>query len=379
MPHHLFLHAPTHTCHPDNPPPAGVKLHRQAAELLGSCGLQHAAALRATLAGRGGAACTFAAGGLLLLLASPLCFAIDASCQELYELRGLPAPFIALVTQTSSNSSLALRPSAGVVAAALAGGGLHAGLLALLCLLWLAGLPAALPYAALAALLRWQLRATALMWHAMRGKRSLPLLRNRLLRALRGGGGDSGGQASLVAAGRTPLVVAPAAGAAGLKQLSGSMLLFMPLLLLLPTTAWFYGFALALHAAFSLPRCALRLAAQLAREATRAAPEQPQPPPEASSATGAAGDAPAAAAAAELCRYQLLQPRISTKHLSEDVAAAAACTTFLLAAPRRRSAWQAAAQTAAGAWAGCQSASPWRLAAAVLLGQPLWLGWPPWL
>lgn len=266
--------------------------------------------------------------------------------------------------------ALSVPRRAGVESAALVGGGLHAGLLAMLCLLWVAGLPAALPYAALAALLRWQLRATALMWHAMRGKRQLPLLRLRLLRALRGsrGGGCS------PPAGRVAAVAAPAAGAAGLKQLSGSMLLFMPLLLLLPTTAWFYGLALALHAAFSLPRCALLLAAQLAQQAAR------EQPPGSCSLSGAAGDAPAAATAqaGELCRYELLQPCFRAASLSQAAAEAAERTTFLLASARRRSWLQAAAEAASSAWAAWQRGSPWWLAAAVLSGQPVGLEWPPW-
>ena len=145
--------------------------------------------------------------------------------------------------------------------------------------LWVASLPAALPYALLAALFRWQLGCTALMWRVMRGIQPLPPFRRRLLCLLRdrfssssstsGCNSSSGG----CEASTYPGVDGGGSGSS-LKQLSGSMLLFMPLLLLLPTTGWFYCAALLLHAACSLPRGAAGLAAHMLLLAAATPPEE---------------------------------------------------------------------------------------------------------
>ncbi|KAI3436310.1 hypothetical protein D9Q98_002363 [Chlorella vulgaris] len=192
--------------------PAGVKLHRHTAELLSLCGLQYASAVQRLLSG-----------------------------------------WAPLLTNCAT----------GLWAAACVGGGPRQGLLAVECLLWGAGLLVAVPYAALAALYRGQLHATALMWRSMRGKQRLPLLRLKLHGMLRGAGSSSipGGLASHGS--HQHRTAGPDAGITGLKQLSGSMLLFMPLLLLLPTTAWFYVAALALHTACSLLRAAVHFTLQL--------------------------------------------------------------------------------------------------------------------
>ncbi|PSC67419.1 phosphatidylinositol N-acetylglucosaminyltransferase subunit Q-like [Micractinium conductrix] len=199
--------------------PAGIKLHRQLAELLGLALLQYLTALRAVLAG---------------------------------------------------HASLLMGGGSALVATALLAGGLQRGLAALQALLWVLGLPAAAPYVALAAALRWQLRSTVLMWRVMRGKQQLPPLRKRLALVLQRGSSGSGGP--VAAGGGAPgpraagLCSFPRSPGSGLKQLSGSMLLFMPLLLLLPTTAWFYSLTLALHAAAAAPRAAAQLATALAEQ-----------------------------------------------------------------------------------------------------------------
>ncbi|PRW59859.1 Phosphatidylinositol N-acetylglucosaminyltransferase subunit Q [Chlorella sorokiniana] len=205
--------------------PAGVKLHRQLCELLSVAGLQYVAGVRWLLAGR--------------------------------------APLLGTGVT-------------GVLAAALISGGPLRGLVALRGLLWVLALPVSLAYAATAAAFRWQLRSTAVMWRVMRGRQRMPLIRQQAWAAARrwlrhsSSGAGGGGQAEEPSSPRSTFR-RYSAGGTGLKQLSGSMLLFMPLLLLLPTTACFYALALALHAACALPRTALLLAEQLLRHNPAAA------------------------------------------------------------------------------------------------------------
>ena len=115
---------------------------------------------------------------------------------------------------------------AGLLAAALAGGGLQLGLQGLQGLLWAAGLPASLPYAAMAAAYRWQLQCTAVMWRVMRGRQQLPRLRQHMLQLLLWwrkpqSSGTGAADASAASSGS-------GSGGGSLRQLCGSMLLFMP-------------------------------------------------------------------------------------------------------------------------------------------------------
>lgn len=289
-----------------------------------------------------------------------------------------------------------MHPCAGALAAALLCGGLQPGLLVLEWLLWDAGLPIALPYAAMAALLRWQLRCTALMWRVMRGKQRMTPLRHRLAAlwlAARGCSGTAAGSGppSCGAAGAgDALFVAPRAAAAemasfahspgsGLKQLCGSMLLFMPLLLLLPTTAWFYGLALALHVTASAPRAATRLARQLARQDPLGAALSQllgKRPSVALSGNGTGyGDS---LGGAQYARYTVLEVRFAGAAAAPPswMQQAVAATAHLEARPRQCSPWQAALRAAGGAWHECDFASVAPALGAVLCGKPLFLA-PP--
>lgn len=285
---------------------------------------------------------------------------------------------------------------AGALAAALLCGGLQPGLLALEWLLWAAGLPLALPYAAMAAALRWQLRCTALMWRVMRGKQRLPPLRHRLAAlacAWRGSGGAAGRGAAGSGEALFPTPQAAAAEMAafahspgsGLKQLSGSMLLFMPLLLLLPTTAWFYGFALALHAAASAPRAAVRLARQLAAEDPLGAAiaqllQQPVGDVPHSSGSSNGRSASGERHGAVSGHYAVLHVRWADEAARRApwVRQAAAAATYLRAEAWRRSPWRAALLAVHSAWRTCGFASeaPAALLAAALCGRPLFLALP---
>ncbi|KAL4424321.1 hypothetical protein ABPG75_001622 [Micractinium tetrahymenae] len=344
--------------------PAGVKLHRHLSELLAFAGLQYTAGVLRLLAGRG----QLVAGGVL--------------------------------------------------AAALLCGGLQPGLLALEWLLWVAGLPLAAPYAAMAAVLRWQLRCTALMWRVMRGKQQLAPLRHRLaarIRAWRAGSGagsrsrSGGGAPAAGCPGGAPgisdaLFAAPQAAAAemasfshspgsGLKQLSGAMLLFMPLLLLLPTTAWYYGFALLLHAAASAPRAAVRLARQLVAEGLLGAALGPLPQRPTAALPGVSGSTDTSSSGSSGGRagrksspgasYALVNVQFSSGAGQVPLWAqhAAAATTYLRAEPRRGSLWWAAMTAAGRAWLACgfASTSPGAVLGAALCGRPLFLGRPAWL
>lgn len=263
----------------------------------------------------------------------------------------------------------ALHCCAGLLAAALVGGGLQQGLLALQCLLWVAALPASLPYAAMAAGYGWQLRCTAVMWRVMRGRQQLPRFRQQVLQRLlcrrqlqHSGNGAANASAASSGGGSS-------GGGGSLRQLCGSMLLFMPLLLLLPTTAWFYGAALLLHAALAAPRAAAGLAAQLVRRnPANAALRQLLRCPTPGSGSGT-------------MQYQLVQVEFDAAALpSEAVKAAAQRTTYLRAQQRHSSRWRAALQAAAAA---CRPAQTFAalpsivyVLLAVLCGRPLWLSFP---
>ena len=223
----------------------------------------------------------------------------------------------------------------------------------------------------MAAAYRWQLRGTAVMWRVMRGRQQLPRFRQHLLQLLlwwqkpqssgigtaeaptgSGGGGSGSSRGSL-------------------RQLCGSMLLFMPLLLLLPTTAWFYGAALLLHAAFALPRAAAGQAAQLVRRNPAAA------------ALRQLLRSPAPGSGSSTMQYQLVHVEFDVAALpSEAARAAAQSTTYLRAQPRQGSRWRAPLQAAAAA---CRPAQTFAVLPnilsvllAVVCGQPLWLASPPW-
>lgn len=239
------------------------------------------------------------------------------------------------------------------------------GLLALQGLLWVLGLPAALPCAGMALVYRWQLRCTLLMWQAMRGKQRLPLLRVKLLQALRLGS-TAGGNVSSDASGQPRAgAVFEYSGGTSLKQLSGSMLLFMPLLLLLPTTGWYYGFVLALYAACCLPRVAVRLALQLVRHS-----------PVLAAARQLLG---ADSSTAEQYDYQMLEPTFDQADMPQAAREAMQRTTYLLARRRHGSCCHAAAQAAVAAWHACSFTSPAAVVGAVLAGRPLWLAPPGWV
>lgn len=303
-------------------------------------------------------------------------------------------------------------------------GGLERGLVATECLLWLLALPLTVPYAAMAALLLWQLRSTALMWRVMRGKQQLAPLRQRLLawrrhissaqRTEHGGctrdgthrsGGSGGGGGGSQAA--VPLVGPPVAASmasfacspgSGLKQLSGSMLLFMPLLLLLPTTAWFYGFTLLLHAAASAPRAAAQLARQLVAYSPVGAALQHLLHSHSidGSSTGGDGDCGSSRGRGKAMDagsmslsggggsgstdFEPLEVRFaSLAALPPWAQQAAQQTAYLQAARRHGSPWHAAWGAAAQAWGECSfshaSSVPAALLAA-LCGRPLFLDWP---
>lgn len=153
-----------------------------------------------------------------------------------------------------------------------------------------------------------------------------------------------------------------------MKQLSGSMLLFMPLLLLLPTTACFYALALVLHAACSLPRAAAQLASQLLRHNPVAA------------AARALLQAPGSSSGGVVLQYRVLQVQFAGRHLasSEALQAAVRRTTFLLALQGRGSPWRAALQAAGDAWLACEFVPPGQAALAFVFGRPLWLACPDW-
>ena len=280
-----------------------------------------------------------------------------------------------------NNLAVASRRCAALVATALLAGGLQRGLAALQALLWVLGLPAAAPYVALAAALRWQLRSTVLMWRVMRGKQQLPPLRKRLALVLQRGSSGSGGP--VAAGGGAPgpraagLCSFPRSPGSGLKQLSGSMLLFMPLLLLLPTTAWFYSLTLALHAAAAAPRAAAQLATALAEQDPLGAALGQQ-----GAASGSSSGCGGCGASGAGLEYSLLDVRFACcPALPAWAAQAAAQTTYLRAARRGGSPWHAAAAAAARAWRRCGllDAGGWAaVLRAAVCGQPLFLGRPSW-
>ena len=240
----------------------------------------------------------------------------------------------------------------------LAGWGSRRSLQALQPLLWALALPVSLPYAAAAALYRWQLRSTALMWRVMRGIQPMPPLRAHVAHALlrRAGATAAPSDAPPSAPGSPKAGVSD--GGSSLRQLSGSMLLFMPLLLLLPTTAAFYAFALALHAACSLPRGTAALgAALLAHNPAAAAAVQLLWP---------AGGSGSVAVECELLHVQFKQGALSAAELQ-----AAQRTTYLAARHRGGSPWRAATRATATAWAACDFPAAWQLAWDVLAGNPL--------
>lgn len=273
---------------------------------------------------------------------------------------------------------------AALLAAACVARGPQRGLAALQCLLWAAALPVSLPYAAMAALYRWQLCSTAVMWRVMRGKQRLPLLRERATAWVRhwrrrfGGGGQRAPPPPPPASPRGPpprRFGFSSGGGSGLKQLSGSMLLFMPLLLLLPTTAAFYALALALHTACSLPRAAALLAAQLLRHnpAAAAARALVQAAPRETPSTNVGGSSDA-------MQYRPVPVLFDERALaaSSSLQAAAAHTMYLEAQQRHGSPWRAALQAAGRAWAACDWAAPLPTVLAVVAGHALWLTWPDW-
>ena len=137
------------------------------------------------------------------------------------------------------------------------------------------------------------------------------------------------------------------------------MLLFMPLLLLLPTTACYYGLALALHTAFALPQAAVLLAEQLLRHNPAAAALEQLLHPNSSGGSAA------------LLHYSLVQVEWAPSALSAAEQHAAQRGIYLRAQPRHGSPMQAAAQAAAEAWAACQFERAGQVAAKALQGQPL--------
>lgn len=281
-------------------------------------------------------------------------------------------------------------------------GGLQLGLLALEWLLWAAGLPLALPYAAIAAALRWQLHCTALMWRVMRGKQHMTPLRHRLVALVRAwwrscsssrcrdaagvaplGGGTVGSGGALFDAPQAAAVEMasfPRSPGSGLKQLSGSMLLFMPLLLLLPTTAWYYGFALVLHVLASVPRATVRLARQLAAEdPLGAALGQLLKQPSGSLLSWGSSDSSSPNSGLD-AHYTPLDVRWPDGTAAEVcwMQQAAAAMTYIKAECRQRSPWQAALQAALRAWqaSGFASQAPAAVVASALRGRPLFLEMP---
>lgn len=265
---------------------------------------------------------------------------------------------------------------AGVLAAALVAGGPLHGLVALRCLLWALALPVSLAYAATAAAYRWQLRSTGVMWRVMRGRQRMPLIRQRAIAAARrwlrrSGSGASGGgrQAEEPHSPRSTFRLY-SAGGSGLKQLSGSMLLFMPLLLLLPTTACFYALALALHTACALPRAAVLLAEQLLRH---------NPP---AAALGQllrlGGSGGSGSGSSARLQYSLVEVAWAPSALSAAEQHAAERAIYLRAQVQHGSPLHAAAQAAAAAWAACGFQPAGQMLLQVLQGHPLHLA-PPFL
>jgi len=111
-------------------------------------------------------------------------------------------------------------------------------------------IPLTLSYVAMALLWRAHVAGTDLTWLAMRGFRRLPILSALLTMPL------PFGQCSRQIEDED-LEVANSS-----SHLAASALLFMPFLLLLPTTAWFYGFVCALHAVVTLLTTLLNRCAQ---------------------------------------------------------------------------------------------------------------------
>lgn len=263
-----------------------------------------------------------------------------------------------------------------LAAALVAGGPLH-GLVALRCLLWALALPVSLAYAATAAAYRWQLRSTAVMWRVMRGRQRMPLIRQRVLAAARrwlrrsGSGASGGGSQSEEPHSPRSTFRLYSAGGSGLKQLSGSMLLFMPLLLLLPTTACFYALALALHTACALPRVAVLLAEQLLRHnpAAAALGQLLQ--------LGSSGGSSDSGSSARL-QYSLVQVAWAPSALSAAEQHAAEHAVYLRAHTQHGSPVHAAAQAAAAAWEACGFQPAGQMLLQVLQGRPLHLA-PPLL
>ncbi len=251
--------------------------------------------------------------------------------------------------------------------------GLLHGLIVLRCLLWALALPVSLPYAAVAAAYRWQLRSTAVMWRVMRGRQRMPLIRQRAVAAARrwlrrsGSGAGGGGQGEEPPSPRSSFRLY-SSGGSGMKQLSGSMLLFMPLLLLLPTTACFYGLALALHSACALPRAVLLLAEQLLRHNPAAAALGQLLQPGSYSGGGSGSTA--------RLQYSLAQVEWAPSALSAAEQRAAQRAIYLRVQERRGSPLHAAASAAAAAWAACQFEPADQVVLKMLQGQPLHLA-PP--
>lgn len=180
----------------------------------------------------------------------------------------------------SNHPCLAFAGSLGV---AFAAGGPPAGLALLRLLLYLCSLPTLLPYAALATAYWWQLRAICALWAVFCGRRTLPSL---LPLAAPGAVAPSPSPKAAAEgglAGDEPLLPSNP----NITDLTASILLLAPLLLLLPTMAAFYGLAAAFHCAWLAPRLGAALALRAAAGGARlggASGKQQQP-------QGAAGEA----------------------------------------------------------------------------------------
>ena len=349
------------------PPPAGVKLHPPLCELLGGLGIayshlwQHAAALAPSLA----APCLFAG-----------------------------------------------------LAAAFAVWGLERGLLALRALLLVAAAPATAAYLCMAAVLRWHGWSTWRMWLVIRGEASLPRLRHRLRRRRRrwaaaaaaaagaaaapvaamqrqgqgqGAGpagnqqpaSSGGGATQKGAAGAAPSEAADRQGveeSPDLQQLTAASLLFPTLLLLLPTTYWFYAYALLLHGCAAVAGGALQLAAQLVEKATVGeAPaeaveqQQQQVLQEGSSQRGSTGPSGGSSSPIRDCELVAFPVKFQLDQMSEAACAGVCCTTYVRPWPLHQHAEPPppVQRLLQAAWSTCGFVFPAQLLWAAACGHPV--------